>query len=140
MAQVLEFVSNHLLLVAAFGAVLTALLWTLVKDVGGNSISPQQGVMLLNRENAVPIDTRNAASYRAGHIINSLNIELTEFAAALPKLDKYKTQPVLVYCEAGTSAQQAFKLLTRAGFSKVYQLRGGVAAWRGENLPLETSK
>jgi rhodanese-related sulfurtransferase len=140
MARILEFVTNHLMLVSAFGAVLVALLWTLIKDLGSNAISPQQGVMLLNRENAIPIDIRNSASYRAGHIINALNLELAELSGSMAKLEKYKAQPLLLYCDAGVSSQKAVKELVKAGFSKVYQLRGGLSAWRSENLPLEASK
>lgn len=140
MAKLLEFVTHHFMLVAAFGAVLVALLWTLARDLGSNSISPQRGVMLLNRENALPLDIRNATSYRSGHIINAINIEQSDLTGALPKIQKYKTQAVLVYCEAGVSSARVVKQLRGAGFSKVFQLQGGLAAWRGENLPLEASK
>ncbi|MSR14768.1 MAG: rhodanese-like domain-containing protein [Gammaproteobacteria bacterium] len=140
MAQILEFVTNHLMLVSAFCAVLMALLWALLRDLGSNAISPQQGIMLLNREGAVPVDIRNAASFRAGHIINALNFELTELNVSPSKLDKHKAQPLLLYCDTGVSSQKAVKHLTRAGFSRVHQLRGGLSAWRSENLPLEVSK
>jgi rhodanese-related sulfurtransferase len=140
MPQLLEFVTNHFLLVGAFGGVLIALLWTLASGFGSNALSPQQGVMLMNREQALPLDVRNATSYRAGHIINAINIELSELPGAATKIEKYKALPVIVYCDAGTSSAQAAKKLRQVGFTKVYQLQGGLSAWRSDNLPLEASK
>ncbi|MBI2802833.1 MAG: rhodanese-like domain-containing protein [Gammaproteobacteria bacterium] len=140
MARLLEFASNHYWLVSTFIGVLVALLWTSLQGLGSRGLSPQQTVLLLNRENAVPVDVRPEASFKAGHIINALNIAAADLETGLARLTKYQQSPLLVYCESGASAPHMAKRLQRAGFTKVYQLQGGVAAWRQENLPLETSK
>ena len=36
----------------------------------------------------------------------------------------------------GGSAPAAVRALSSQGFTKVFNLRGGLAAWRAENLPL----
>jgi rhodanese-related sulfurtransferase len=41
-----------------------------------------------------------------------------------------------VYCESGTVAPSAVRELAAQGFTKVFSLRGGLSAWRTDNLPL----
>ena len=43
---------------------------------------------------------------------------------------------MVVYCERGPTAATAVRELTRQGFTQVVNLRGGLAAWRAEQLPL----
>ncbi len=140
MARLLEFATNHPLLVSAFFTLLLILLWTTLKSATGSALSPSESVLLLNREGAVPIDLRAEANFRGGHIINAVRVELAELDEGLKKLEKYKTKPLLVYCETGTSSGKALARLRAAGFPKVYHLHGGIAAWRADNLPLETAK
>lgn len=140
MARLLEFVSHHPWLVSAFLAVLIALLYTVIRGATGSAVSPAEGVLLLNREGAVPVDTRPEASYRAGHIINAVRIEMAQFEEGLKKLEKLRTKPLLVYCESGSASGKAVAALRSAGFPRVFELRGGMAAWRADNLPVETSR
>ena len=41
--------------------------------------------------------------------------------------------------DSGNTAAQAVRTLTQQGYSQVFNLRGGIAAWRTENLPLTRS-
>lgn len=140
MAQLIEFIGNHLALVAAFAGVLVALVVTVVQGGGSAALSPQRAVLMLNQEDAVPVDLRPEADYRAGHIINAVNIGLQDIAAGGAKLEKYKTRPLLLYCESGAQAGSAVKSLRKLGYAKVHSLQGGLAAWRGEHLPINASK
>lgn len=140
MAQLIEFAGNHLLLVSAFVGVLAALVFTFVHGGGAYSLSPQRAVLLLNHEDALPIDVRPEANFQAGHIINAIHLTQPEIDAGAARLNKHKERPLLVYCESGSASAQAQKGLKRAGHARVYRLQGGLAAWRGENLPLQTRK
>lgn len=140
MARLLEFATNHPWLMSAFFTVLLMLIWTLIKGATGNALSPAQSVLLLNREGAIPVDLRPDASYRAGHIINAVRLELAQLDEGVKKLEKFKTKPLLVYCDSGTNSAKALARLRAAGFPKVFQLHGGIAAWRADNLPLEVNK
>jgi rhodanese-related sulfurtransferase len=44
---------------------------------------------------------------------------------------------VVLYCETGTAAARLTRELHAAGFTKVFNLRGGLTAWRAEGLPLQ---
>lgn len=140
MAQLIEFIGNHLALVAAFSGVLVALVITIVQGGGAAALSPQQAVLMLNQQDALPVDLRPAADYRGGHIINAVNVGLQDIAAGTAKLDKNKARPLLVYCESGTQSRGAVKSLRKQGYAKVNHLQGGLAAWRGEQLPIVSGK
>ena len=52
---------------------------------------------------------------------------------------KWKEKPVITYCETGMTGGAAARQLGRLGFKQAFNLRGGLAAWRQENLPLTRS-
>jgi rhodanese-related sulfurtransferase len=64
------------------------------------------------------------------------HITLGQLPSKLTELDKFKQQPVLVYCRSGSRSGHACQMLTKAGFDDVYNLAGGVMAWESANLPL----
>jgi rhodanese-related sulfurtransferase len=140
MAQLIEFIGNHLALVAAFLGVLTALVYTLIQGGGAAALSPQRAVQVLNQEGALPVDLRPEAAFKAGHIIQAVNVSAQDIAAGAAKLAKHKARTLLVYCDGGVQSAAAVKALKKQGFDKVYHLRGGLTAWRGENLPVDSAR
>ena len=58
-----------------------------------------------------------------------MNLYASDFKAKLDKLDK--TKPVYVYCKVGGRSGQAASQMQAMGFSKVYNLIGGMDAWKG---------
>src|SRR5690606_25587101 len=105
MAQLIEFAGNHLALVTAFFAVLAALIYTGVRGAG-DGLPPQRAVELLNREDAVPVDVRGEADFRAGHILNAVHVPLAELKEGAARLARYKDRPLLVYCDTGSLSGQ----------------------------------
>ena len=73
----------------------------------------------------MPIAANGARHFDAEQILN-----------AGESLRKYKERPLIVYCDRGATAPSAVRTLLQQGFTKVFNLRGGLAAWRAENLPL----
>jgi rhodanese-related sulfurtransferase len=136
MAQLIEFAGNHLVLVSAFFFILALLMVNLVQAGGSRSVIPVQAVQLFNREDALPLDIRSATDFEAGHIVNAKNIPAADLKTRLDELKKRKEKPVLVYCATGTTSTAAIKELSAAGFEHLYSLKGGIAAWRSDNLPL----
>ena len=57
---------------------------------------------------------------------------------AVARLDKSK--PLLIYCHSGMRSADAAKRLTRAGFTRVYNLKGGVLGWQQADLPISKGK
>jgi len=137
MNRFFEYTANHPFLVAA--AVILAILAIVIevrhRARGALSISPNDAVRLVN-SGALALDVRGAQDYEAGHIIDARHMPAGEVAQRGESLKKYKDKPVLVYCESGFSSASAARTLRAQGFNKVVTLRGGLASWRQENLPL----
>jgi rhodanese-related sulfurtransferase len=47
---------------------------------------------------------------------------------------------VITYCDSGTSGANGARVLMKLGFTKVFNLQGGVNAWVKDNLPLAKSQ
>ena len=135
MEQLFEFIVNHPFLVAAF-AVLLALFVRNEVARGGRTVSPQELVDLVNRDGAVVIDVRDPAEYAQGHIAHAISVPHAAIAGRLGELGKYKEKPLVLACKMGQHAGTAGTVLRKAGFANVARLRGGVAEWRNQNLPL----
>ena len=61
----------------------------------------------MNNEDALLLDVRTEAEYAKGHIKNSRNIPITSLQTRLPELEKFKTLPVLAYCNSGNLSGKA---------------------------------
>jgi rhodanese-related sulfurtransferase len=140
MAQLFEFASHHPVLIAltlvAMAAVLVYELYARTLEL--TAISPQDAVRLMN-QGAPVLDVRPAEAYSNGHLSNARNLPLEKLSEAAETLKRFKDRPVIVYCERGNTSVAAVRQLTALGFSKLSSLRGGITAWRAENLPLVRS-
>ena len=74
------------------------------------------------------IDVRTPGEYKANHIREFKNIPLNLLPNKTNTLSK--DQEVVVICQSGMRSNQASKLLKKAGFTKVTNVRGGMSAWR----------
>ncbi|MBC52272.1 MAG: hypothetical protein CMQ34_00390 [Gammaproteobacteria bacterium] len=135
MEQYLEFIGNNLILVGIWIALALALIFHRSKT-GAQAVGPQQAVMLINRNDGVVLDIRDKKDYDTGHIVDSVHIPHTKLSAQLDELEKLKSRPIIVVCKMGQHSGDACKILRSAGFEQVVRLRGGMAEWRAQNLPL----
>lgn len=143
MEQLSEFVLNNLLLFAALVVVMVMLIKAELEHQAnkGSYLSPSMATRLMNNDNdTLVIDVRTPADFKNGHIKGAKNIPLSDFAASVEKLAADKDKTVLVYCNSGNTVTRAIKLLKKAGFEKVNNLDGGIAAWKEANMPLSKKK
>jgi glyoxylase-like metal-dependent hydrolase (beta-lactamase superfamily II)/rhodanese-related sulfurtransferase len=78
------------------------------------------------------LDVRRPGEWDAGHISGALHVPLNVLAdgvAALPK-----DEPLSVICAGGFRSSIATSVLEQKGFTKITNVVGGMAAWRGANL------
>jgi rhodanese-related sulfurtransferase len=73
------------------------------------------------------IDVREPNEYAYARIPGAALKPLGEFRKWAQKLDK--NQEYVLQCHTGSRSQQAAYLLERLGFTKVYNLSGGIDAW-----------
>ena len=137
MQRLLEYAAHHqgltLLVVAAALAVLVYELRERARGAG--AISPQDTVRLMN-QGAALLDVRGAEAFAAGHIRGARNLPADRLAEGLDGLKRFKDKPVVVYCDRGVTAPAVLRQLAGNGFGKVVSLRGGLNAWRAEQLPV----
>ena len=137
MDNLAQYVTEHPWLVAM--AVVAALL-VIVFEIRARrdafaAVSPQDLIRLQN-QGGIVLDLRSSTNYAAGHIGSARDFDSAQILTANETLRKYKEKPVIVYCESGSTGASAARVLSGQGFKQAYNLRGGLAAWRADNLPL----
>jgi len=134
-----EFILHHPFYVALILAAATVVLVYELRHRARHSgaIGAQDAIRLMNQGAAV-LDVRPATAYAAGHISGARSLPPEEVAKAGDLLKRYKDRPVIVYCDRGISAASTVRSLAALGFSRVFNLRGGLTSWRAENLPVVT--
>jgi rhodanese-related sulfurtransferase len=99
------------------------------------AVGPQDAVRLMN-QHALVLDLRPAEAFAAGHLAGARNLPPEQLPKAGDQFKKFKEKPVVVYCDTGSTSGAAARTLAQLGFTKAVNLRGGLAAWRAENLPV----
>lgn len=135
MDQLVEFSSNNIWLVAGLVAAGLAAIFNelRIKAQGISAVSPAMAVQLINK-GAQVVDVRSSDQFATGHIVDARNIPEQELLASDD--GKLKQKTVLVVCDSGTSSSRCAAGLRKAGQEQVFSLKGGLAAWRQENLPV----
>ena len=137
MQRLFEFIGHHPYL--ATGAVLAAasVVFYEVRErlQAFAALSAMQAVRLMN-QGALVIDLRAKESYDAGHISDARNVPVAELASQAEGLKKWRDKAVITYCDSGNSGASGARTLMKLGFTKVFNLQGGLNAWIKDNLPL----
>ncbi len=142
MEQFIQFAGQHLWLITAWLFVFGLLIWTFIGDAlqGVQHLSPQQAALLMNHENAIVVDVREESEYIQGHILEALNIPISNLSDKIQRLTPYQLRPVIITCLSGNRSVQAYHRLKKAGFTRLHNLKGGIIAWQNANLPLNKGK
>ncbi|HSF53241.1 MAG TPA: rhodanese-like domain-containing protein [Algoriphagus sp.] len=83
------------------------------------------------------LDAREKEEYEVSHLHGAKWVGYESFDLKnVQELDR--NQPVLIYCTVGARSQDIGKKLHEAGFSRVYNLYGGIIQWANSGKPLET--
>lgn len=134
MALILEFAAQQWLLIAALLSVI-GLLFFHESRKAGPSLSPQQAINLVNREDGVFLDVRDNAAYKKGHIADAINIPLSKITEQQGQIEAFRDKPLILVCKMGQQSGTAGKQLKAAGFSRVYKMSGGMMEWSHLQLP-----
>jgi rhodanese-related sulfurtransferase len=137
MQRLLEYLGNHPYLAAA--AVLAAIV-VIAYELRARvqafaALSASQAVRLIN-QGALVIDLRNKESFDAGHIVDARNVPAATLESQADSLKKWRDKNVIAYCDTGAAGAGAARALVKLGFTKVFNLQGGLNAWVKDNMPL----
>jgi sulfur-carrier protein adenylyltransferase/sulfurtransferase len=104
------------------------------KEMDVPTITPVELRAKLDRnEKFVLVDVREPYEYDICNIPGSKLIPLGELPARLSELDS--ADDIVLHCKVGGRSAKALKILQEAGFRKLSNLRGGIAAWADEVDP-----
>lgn len=113
------------------------LLFDLARAQGDKTlVSPIEATLLINREDAVIVDIREQAEFAKGHIPNARHLPLGELERRSGELEKFRSRPLIVYCATGARSAAAIAALRKAGFEKLFNLRGGLLEWEKAGQPV----
>ncbi|MGI8435745.1 MAG: molybdopterin-synthase adenylyltransferase MoeB [Chthoniobacterales bacterium] len=84
-------------------------------------------------ESFVLLDVREPHEYEIAHIDGARLLPLSELAARLEEFQR--EDEIVVHCHSGMRSAQAVQLLQDAGFTRAFNLAGGIDAWSAEVDP-----
>lgn len=143
MQEYIAFFQENMILSLVWVGLLVALIMNMVKSATAayKEISANEVTTLMNRENGVVVDIRAKDEFRKGHITDAVHILPSDIkAGSFGSLENRKSDPIIVVCKTGQTAQESANLLAKAGFEKVNLLKNGLIAWNEANLPLVKGK
>lgn len=136
--ELLAFAERHPYLSLALVGLTMAIIYTEIARLfrGYKALRPAELTGLINRENALVVDLSASNDFEKGHIAGSKSVQPSQFDPENKLLANAKDLPVVVVCRNGQASGDAAKRLKKAGFTKVFWLDGGIAAWQQADLPL----
>ena len=109
-----------------------------------SSINVNQAYKLIKENttnpNFVILDVRKPDDFDKEHIASAINIDFKsdDFSTRLDSLDKSKTY--LINCYGGFRSKNTMEMMEKRGFTKLYNMKGGIMKWRAKALPLSMDK
>ncbi|MFN8694220.1 MAG: rhodanese-like domain-containing protein [Holosporales bacterium] len=102
------------------------------------TLTPFEAKNLLDNGEAILIDVREPAEYKAEHIKGSHLMPLGVCCPEkLPTATKNKI--IIIHCKAGKRGEKACAALRESG-QTIYNLAGGLDAWMAAGLPIEKGR
>ena len=99
-----------------------------------NEISVDSASQLLK---SIFLDNRSEKEYKVSHIQGALFAEYNLLAINVNALKNVnKNTPIIVYCSVGYRSEKTAEKLLKMGFTKVYNLYGGLFEWSNNNKPM----
>ncbi|HET7480640.1 MAG TPA: rhodanese-like domain-containing protein [Rubrobacteraceae bacterium] len=75
------------------------------------------------------VDVREDEEWREGHLPGAVHAPLSEFGKEVSR--SFAGREVVVYCRSGRRSARVVERLVRMGHTGVWNLEGGIEAWRG---------
>ena len=91
--------------------------------------------MIEKRKDLLVIDVRGQDELQEGYIAGSILMPLWDIIKGTQRPPKDK--PILLICAVGGRSLALGQLMSRNGWNEVYNLKGGISAWKEAKLPLQ---
>jgi len=108
------------------------------------NITVDTAYQMIKEENKYPnliiLDVRTPCEYENRHLYDAILMPYDEqLEAKISELEEYKNSEIIVYCKSGGRSQQTSEILIEYGFTKVYNMLGGIIAWVDADYPIYTT-
>lgn len=104
---------------------------------GFYALKADAAAAMLTEKSPAIIDVRTQAEYdKDGYIEGATLIPFAEFLDNLGQLPAEKDAPILIYCASGHRGGMAMMALRLLGYTEVYNLNGGLNAWKAAGMPV----
>ena len=91
--------------------------------------------MIDSRDNLLLVDVRGADELSEGYIEGSTLIPLWDILKGTQRPPT--NHPILLICAVGGRSLALGKLMSKNGWPEIYNLKGGISAWKKAKLPLK---
>ena len=135
MSHLPDFLANHTILLLLF--FLTISSWLIFEMYSrGKTISAHELVKLINSDSILLLDTRSQTLFQQQHIAHSYHVPQENMLTAVDNLlKKHQGKQVVIMNESGMSPAALVQHISKQKFT-VFSLKGGIAQWVQENLPV----
>lgn len=89
---------------------------------------------MLSADKVTVLDVRGDAEWVEGHVKEAIHVYVGELERRINEVPRGK--PVACMCSTGLRASLAASILKKAGFPEVYNVLGGITAWKAKDYPL----
>lgn len=109
---------------------------TAIQTIGPAAFSAQL------KASAAPqlLDVRSQEEYVTGHIENADNVNWLSDSFVLRTAKYKKTKAIYLYCKSGGRSAKAAEKLAELGFTKIYNLQGGMLKWEADGFAKADNK
>ncbi len=102
-------------------------------------LSPTEFQIKLDKTSeAILLDVRRPDEISVDRIENSQSIVFDDSFAN--KLEDLEHKTIFVYCASGKRSAKAAKILRDKGYKNVFELEGGLGAWKQAGLPVDNTQ
>lgn len=97
------------------------------------NINAEEMLTMTENSNYVVIDVRTPGEWKSGYIPGTdmfIEYSSSDFENEISKLDTSKNY--ILYCRSGNRSGKACEIMSKKGFTNLYNLSGGINKWNGE--------
>ena len=106
---------------------------TRVKEVDADQLKKMQS----SSEKFLLIDVREDSEWAAGHAAGATHLGKGVIERDIESKVPQKDAKIVLYCGGGSRSALAADALMKMGYSNVFSLAGGIAAYKSAGLPTE---
>jgi rhodanese-related sulfurtransferase len=129
-----DFISEQWVLVSVF-MVLVYLFAINERVKSGKPISPHVVTRMINADEAVLVDIRDAKEFKVGHIAGGINIPQSKLMDRLAELEPHREKAIIIADKVGQQSGAMGRKLKQKEFH-VMRLTGGMMEWNNQKLPV----